>query len=215
MKKLILNRMFSLIAISALTIGCGSSSSKVKTKEPTPLEEPTSQAQSVIKEIPVDSGIVSQDVKVEVQSKDGKSSSELIVPAGTTFTDASGKKLETVTPKIIVAQDKGEKNEGKEKKRITQTKIKFTDKNGNKIIPTKPIDVKVKAPSGAKPGDEVKVSIPEGADKVPIEKKLIIFIVDENGFISIRLYPSVFKTSTVIVIVVEKDIPLTGATGGN
>ncbi len=209
-----ISRLFSIVVISTLTIGCGSSSSKPKIKEPTELP-PTPQAETVKKEIPTDAGVVSKDIKIEVKSKDGKAKSELIVPAGTAFTDASGKKLETVTPKVTVTQDKGEKSEAKEKKLITQTKIKLTDKNGTKIIPTKPIDVKVKAPSGAKPGDEVKVSIPDGADKAPGQKKLVIFIVDEDGFISVRIFPEVFKNMTVVVIIVEKEIPLTGATGGN
>ena len=198
----------SVVCISTIILGCGGSSSTSKTKEPTELT-PTNQAETVKKEIPTDAGVVSEDTKVEVKSKDGKASSELTVPAGTAFTDASGKKLETVTPKITVTQDKGEKSEDKEKKIITQTKIEVTDKNGTKIIPTKPIDVKVKAPSGAKPGDEVKVSIPEGADKAPGQKKLVIFIVDENGFISVRIFPEVFKSITVILIIVEKDIPIT------
>ncbi len=209
-----ISRLFSLIAISALTIGCGSSSSTVKTKEPTPLAQ-TNQAETVKKEIPTDGGVVSEEIKVKVTSKDKTATSELTVPAGTAFTDASGKKLETVTPKVSLTQDKGEDSGGKEQKLITQTKINLTDKSGAKIIPTKPLDVKVKAPSGAKPGDEVKVSIPDGTNKTPGQKKLVLFIVDENGFISIRIFPKVFQNTTVVLIIIEKDTPLTGATGGN
>ena len=201
--------LFLLIVASTLIIGCGSTSKK-NTSEPVELT-PTNQAQTTTKEIPTNAGVTSQETTIEVESKDETATSELTIPAGTAFLDASGQQLESVTPQISLTQDKKDTKE----KLLAQTKLKFTDKNGNKIIPTEPFDIKVKAPSGAKPGEEVKVSIPTDATKVPTHEKLVIFIVDANGFISIRLFPNVFKNSTVILIIIEKEIPLTGATGGN
>ena len=209
MTKQRINNILLLITISILIIGCGSSSTE-NLSEPIELSQ-TNQSQTVIKEIQTNAGVTSQETTINVDSKDGIATSELTIPAGTAFLDASGQQLESVTPQISLTQDKKDTKE----KLIAQTKLKFTDKNGNKIIPTEPFDIKVKAPNGAKPGEEVKVSIPTDATKVPTHEKLVIFIVDANGFISIRLFPNVFKNSTVILIIIEKEIPLTGATGGN
>ena len=214
MTKKTITSLFSIVAITALTIGCGSSST-TKAQEPTALVAPTAQVQTVEENLTVNAGVVSQETIITVNSKDGTATSEVTVPAGTTFTDASGKKLETVVPQVSLSQDVGAKSEETEQKLITQTKIEITDQTGTKIIPSEPMDVKVKAPSGAKPGDEVNVSIPENASKTPGQEKLVIFIVDANGFITVRLFPDVFKNTTVILIIVERTIPLTGAEGGN
>ena len=79
----------------------------------------------------------------------------------------------------------------------------------------------MKAPSGSKPGDKVRVDMPDGAtvskrDRVNLEK-VIIVTVGADGYINITILPEIFKNLTVIVIIIERvtTIPITGGLGGN
>ena len=96
----------------------------------------------------------------------------------------------------------------------------MTDEKGNKIIPTKPLKVTIKAPNGSKPGDKVKVDIPNdiiGTSKKIFQEKLVILIVDMNGNITFTVTPQAFKKLTIILIIIEKitTIPVTGGAGGS
>jgi protein involved in polysaccharide export with SLBB domain len=77
----------------------------------------------------------------------------------------------------------------------------------------------MKAPSGTKPGDKVRVDIPDGAiaSKKTVQDKLVIFVIGANGNIHITILPEVFKRLTVVVIIVERIsfVAITGGTGGN
>jgi len=201
--------VLSVITASTLMLGCGSSSATPN--EPTEIAA-TQQANTQTESLPMDGNVTSGDITVTATTQDERSESTITVPAGTGFTDQAGNKLENVVPKVAVTQDKSSTSTTAEVTNKTQTKIELTDENVNSIVPTKPVDVKVKAPTGTKPGDEVRVSIPDDAGKV---EKLVLFIVDAKGYISVRLYPNVFKKQTVILIVIEVAVPVTGGEGGN
>jgi biopolymer transport protein ExbD len=95
--------------------------------------------------------------------------------------------------------------------------LKLVDKDGNKIIPSKPVTIAMQAPAGSKPGDEVKVDLPDGATASKRAEKLIVVVVGADGNIHVTLIPQIFKDFTVILIVIKKivTVPVTGGAGGN
>jgi len=204
MKKQIVNTFVSLVTVALLMVGCGSSSENTATTEPTAITTHSNEASTSSETLTMNGGVVAQDVVITTATKDKKSDSTVTVPAGTTFTDKDGKALDSVTPTLAVTQDKSSKSSSTSVTDKTQTEIKLTDENGNPIAPSEPVTVKVKAPGNAQPGEEVSVSIPDDATKADGQKKLVIFIVDANGYISVKLFPAVFKKHTVILIIIEK-----------
>jgi len=220
MTKKIIGTMLSLATITTLMVGCGGSSSSsttTTTEEPTALTSgnttSTGTASTTLDAKQIDAGVVTAPVAVTATTTDGTSTATATVATGTSFTDANGAALDNVTPKLAVTQDKGTETTATETTNIVQTEVALTDATGNKIIPSEGITVKVKAPSGAQPGDSVNVSIPTDASKATGQQKLLVFIVAADRTISVFLAPDVFKNETRILIIIEKIIPVTGATG--
>ena len=204
--------VLSVITVSTLMLGCGSSSATQT--EPVEIEA-TQQADTNTTTLAMNGAVVAHDVVITATTQDNKNDSTVTVPAGTKFTDKDGKALDSVTPTLALTQDKSENTQNTSLTKKVQTKIKLTDDKGNQIVPSEPITAKVKAPGNAKPGDKVSVSIPDDATKADGQKKLVIFIVDADGYISVKLFPAVFKKKTVILIIIEKVTQTTGGEGGN
>jgi len=162
--------------IMFIFIGCGSNSSDGVVSTKYKLSESEFS----------DDGTIKRDLKVDLSDK-----MSLKVPEGTKLTDENGNVV-TTPPVIELAQsDSGE------------AKIKFSDENGNKLIPTEPVEMSIKAPDGAKAGDKVKLDIPEAEDSSAKRlNKLTLYIVDENGFINVVILPNVFKRMDVVAVVV-------------
>lgn len=208
--------LVSIIAISTLMIGCGGSSSTTPAvTEPVAdtgvIAGQTQTDNTTLDATQINAGTVSKDIELVVETVDKAATSTATIKAGTQFLDANGDILADVVPKIALTQKKGESATATETTKSVQTEINFTDANGNKITPTQAVEVKVKAPEGSKAGDEVQLSIPDAAEKGTGQQKLVIFIVDANGFLTVRILPDAFKNLTVIVIIVEKRTPVTGA----
>jgi len=134
-------------------------------------------------------GKIKKDIEVNLLSKDKKPILVLKVPKDTKLVDKNGEIAKN--PKIkLTKRDSGE------------NQIKIEDENGNKVIPTKPVEVKIKAPEEAKEGDSVEVDIPETQKekKSNYFNKIKSFKVGKKGFISIELSPGIFKKFDIITI---------------
>ena len=205
-----ISSLLSIVAISTLTIGC--ESSNTTEKEPTEITTPTASGttSSTLNSSQISAGVITIPVTISVTTTNNTSTATVTLAEGTAFTNSDRNTLNNVIPKLELTQETGSSNVTQ----TVQTKIKLTDVTGNKIIPTEAVKVMIKAPSNAKPGDEVKVSVPNGASKSTTQEKLINFIVDANGFITITIAPEVFKNFLVILIIIEKTT-VTGLQGGN
>jgi len=158
------------------------------------------------------SGKVTKETVIPIKNDKNEEVVNAIIPEETEFQDINGTKI-TEPPKIEVIQE--------ENSNTVQTKLNIIDEKGNKVIPTKPINLKVKAPSGTKAGDEVQVVIPDGAqiiEKMNAEK-IVYPTVGKDGFIKIKIEPIVFKKVNIIKIAISKKkkptTPITGGAGGN
>lgn len=163
MRKQIIGTMLSVVTFTAFMTGCGNGSSTPVQTEPAALTSgnivanQTGTETVTLNSSQINAGVLTTDVALTTTTKDTKSTSTLTIPSGTSFTNESGEALTNVTPKLAATQKKGKETTSSETTNIVQTEIKLTDTNGNKIIPTEAMTVKVKAPEGAKPGDEVQV----------------------------------------------------------
>jgi hypothetical protein len=216
---------FVLLAIF-LIAGCGGGGgSSDAEKRPTLNEDNIVNTSTEEKKFEADEfsgGVIQKDVEVVVKSDKGEETAKTVIPAGTEFKDEAGKVVEVAPTFAVVQKESVEetvKDGKKTTKNVVKTELKFTDKDGKKIIPSEPVTVTMKAPAGSKPGDEVLVDIPDGAtiSKKTIQEKLTLVIVDENGNINVTVTPHVFEGQDVVVIVVQRKIVAiyTGGTGGN
>lgn len=222
MNKKLFSRMLFVTIFSLLVLGCGDSSSNPPATEATEPErlndnvviaDQTQTETQTIDDTKIGAdGVLTEEVEVKVSTVDNTAQSIVTIPQGNAFEDENGTIQTNVTPKIEVIQKKGKETTNTNVEYSVETEIKITDVEGKKIIPTEPVIVKIKAPANAKPGDEVRLSIPEGAEKADGQEKLVVFIVDQNGFLTIRVFPQVFRNFTVVLIVLVKDVPLDQAT---
>lgn len=208
--------LLSIVAISALTIGCGSSSATPVQAEPSEVTAPTATGTTTttLTSSQINAGVTTTPVTVSVTTTDNQGTADVTLATGTAFEDVNGTKLENVTPSLNVVQEVGSSTENSSTTKTVQTTIKLTDAQGNKLVPTEAVTVKIKAPSNAKPGDEVRVSVPDGVNSSTKQEKLIIVIVAADGTISFAILPNVFRGQTAILIIVEKTT-VSGAAGGN
>jgi hypothetical protein len=212
--------ILTIFSIGAI-VGCGSSGSKDVRKRTSINTDGIIMESTAHANVKLADSVITDDVTIAAKNNNQKKVVEAVIPGGTEFRDSEG---ELATPTVSLVQQEGKaeavKDGKKEVKKVAKAEIKITDENGKKIIPSKPVEVKVKAPNGAKPGEKVYVDIPDGAS---IEKdtlkqeKLQLVTVGQDGYISIMVPPQMFESMTVIVIIIEKVItqPITGATGGN
>ena len=216
---------FVLLAIF-LIAGCGGGGgSSDAEKRPTLNEDNIVNTSTEEKKFEADEfsgGVIQKDVEVVVKSDKGEETAKTVIPAGTEFKDEAGKVVEVAPTFAVVQKESVEetvKDGKKTTKNVVKTEIKFTDKDGKKIIPSEPVTVIMKAPAGSKPGDEVLVDIPDGAtiNKKTIQEKLTVVIVDENGKVTVTIYPHVFEGQDVVMIFIEKKLVAiyTGGSGGN
>jgi len=207
--------------------GCGSSGSSHST-EPRPALNEDNIVSSVVEEVKLDNkvveGVAVDDIVVVVESpKDGKVI-ETVIPAETEFRYENGELVEAPPVVKIVQKESVAENakDGKvEIKDVSKVEIKIEDPNGKIVIPSKPVEVKLKAPKNAKPGSRVRVDVPDGAlikNKIEsIKNKLMVVVVGDDGYIHLTIVPETFKRLKVVVIIVEAVIekPITGGAGGN
>lgn len=211
-----MGKLLSIITLSVLTIGCGGGggSSSSTTTEPTVITTPESNGSktTTLSSSEINAGVVSKDVIITSTTSDNLSRSLLTIPSGTAFTDENGTTLTNVNPKVELGQQTDSSSTTTEKVYSVQTEVKITDTQGNKIVPTEAVEVKIRAPKNSRPGDLVSLSIPDGAEKGTDQQKLVIFMVDANGFLTVKIFPRVFRNLLVIVIIIQKRIPFDQAT---
>jgi len=209
-----ISSLLSIFAISILIIGCGSSNTTEK--EPTEITTPTSRGtiSNTLDSSQISEGVITDDVTISVATSDNKSTATVTLTDGTKFTDLNGNELDNVFPKLELDQAIGDLAANSNVTQKVQTKIELTDADGNRIIPTKAVTLKIKAPSNAKPGDKVKVSVPNSTSKSTTQEKLIIITIDENGFVTVTIFPELFGDLLVVIIIIEQPT-VTGAEGGN
>ena len=172
-----------------------------------------------------DDGVVKEDIVVEATAKNKETEEEVKlvevkIPAETEFTDEKGEALDTPPVIEIEAQETEEKIVKNDKvtatKNVVETNIEIKTKDGGAAIPSEPITTKVKLPEDAKVGDKVKVELPDGVEVDKNAKllspRLITITLKKTGYLTITIQPNVFKKSTVVKIVIEKEkyTPVTG-----
>jgi len=158
-------------------IGCGSNSSSSEVDRAISTKYRLSEGEFS------DEGVVEKDLKVDLSID-----ISLKISEGTKFLDENGD-IVTTSPIIELV-----------KSNLKDIKIKFKDKNENRLIPTEPIDILIKAPDGAQVGDMVELDILETKSEYGKRvDKSTLYIVDESGFIDILIYPNLFKGRDVEV----------------
>jgi hypothetical protein len=217
--------LITLFAIF-LIIGCGGSSGSSNIEKRPQLNENNivsiATQEMELTENQFSDGVVIENVIITAQT-DGIDTVTATISEETEFVNDKGEAITAPPVVALVQQESTEEivKEGKvTTKNVVKAELKLVDKDGNKIIPSKPMEIVMKAPSGTKPGDKVRVEIPDGAtaSKKTVQEKLIIVVVGADGNIHITILPEVFKKLTVIVIIVERSlppVPITGGTGGN
>ena len=205
--------------------GCGGSSSSSNIEKRPQLNENNivsiATQEMELTENQFSDGVVIENVIITAQT-DGVDAVTATISEETEFVNDKGEAITAPPVVALVQQESTEEivKEGKvTTKNVVKAELKLVDKDGNKIIPSKPMEIVMKAPSGTKPGDKVRVDIPDGAiaSKKTVQDKLVIFVIGANGNIHITILPEVFKRLTVVVIIVERIsfVAITGGTGGN
>ncbi len=161
-------------------IGCGSSSNTNSNDNGVV----SSEYKLVNSEISED-GTVKKDIEVDLADK-----TKLKLPEGTKLTNEDGDYVSTSPIVKLFKYDSG------------KIELKFEDENGNKLVPTEPVEVSIKAPDGAKAGDKVKLDVPSAEDKQKRQNKLTLYIVDANGYLNVLIFPDIFKKFNVVAFVV-------------
>ncbi len=217
------------LSVLLLMSGCGSSSSS-ENQQPTLNEEnivSVRDVSTVLSEESFANGVLEEELTISLDSTDDDQEelAAVTLPSGTQFVTEEGVVLQKPPVLQIVQQASStttrESATEDKTSNVVKGEIKFVDQEGNKIIPTEPVEISMAAPAGSKPGDEVRVEIPDGVDKATGQSKLTLFIVDRDGNIRVIVAPQVFETLDVVVIIIEKIVvevsaePLTGAEGAN
>jgi len=159
----------------------------------------TAESNESISQVNFQEGLITKDITIDVKTEDEELLGSIILKKDTQFEDKNGVAV-TETPILHVDFVK--------KEETMVSRVKFTDKKGNVITPTKAFKVLLKAPAGAEPGDQVKVEVPDNTN-IQIQKT-IIRIVDANGFLFIEITINDNKNATV-----EITITLLGNTATN
>nr|MCH9740008.1 hypothetical protein [Campylobacterota bacterium] len=210
-----------------LISGCGSSSSTADETLSLNENNITSSVTEVktLDEEEFSDGVVQHDIEIPVESNDVVVSI-INVSEGTQFLDSDGEVV-TEAPKLVMLQRQSSSTttttEESTTTNIAKNEFSFVTEEGEKLVPTEPVTIAMAAPAGAKPGEKVRVEMPDdGVEKAEGQEKLTFFIVDANGNINVVVFPQAFETLDVVVIIIERVIvavlvePLTtGAEGGN
>jgi len=186
MKKQIVNTFVSLVTVVIFMVGCGGSSSATPTASSTQAE-----VSNPIPTANIESGEVSTDTVIPVKAKDGKTElATVTLVAGTKFTNSTTNETITETPKLVVKAEKSTE---------ARTEVSFILDDGTKVIPTEPVKISIPAPAGAKAGDKVEIDVADGitADT----SKLTLFMVGNDGRISLFIAPRVFRGANVYVVI--------------
>lgn len=179
------NKWLKLIAIfigASFLVGCGESSQYSTTE---------ASGSEVIDNSVFDenSGAVVKDTTLDINN----TQTTISIQEGTSFIDEDSN-LVTQPPVVNVKVEKNIVD--------TQAELQIVSSEGEKVIPTEPIEVSVPVPDGVKPGDTVQVEVPDDS-KLSSEEKLILIVVDKDGKVSIVVAPDIFQDRTVVLIVVE------------
>jgi len=142
-----------------------------------------------VKSFDVSTGAVTEDVKIE----SSKTGTTMEIASGTVFQDAEGNAI-TEAPKAEVVVEKSTSE--------AKTVIDFTTADGTKVIPTESVVISVPAPEGAKAGDTVQIEVPDDGS---IQSKLIFVVVKADGTVDVRVFPSAFRKTIVIVVKTKTD----------
>jgi len=168
MKKIV--QIFCVLIVSVFVIGCQgnidcNSSSTV-----------VAELNEKIPETNFQQGLITKDTTIKVETEDKKLLSTVTIKKDTQFENKDGIAI-TEIPSISVKTTQLEET--------SNSTIKFTNRKGEVVAPNKPFKVAIKAPTNAKVGDRVKIGIPDGSSTQI--QKVIIRVVDKNGFISVEI----------------------------
>jgi hypothetical protein len=220
MYKLKIKILIALFLIS----GCGGGSSSSNIEKRPQLNKnniiSTVNQEVELSESQFSDGVVIENVTIATQTDNDVDTVATTISEGTEFVDD---KEETITtpPTVAIAQQESSEDVVKEgevtTKSVVKTELKLVDKDGNKMIPSKPVEIVMKAPSGTKPGDEIRVDIPTGTttNKEAVSEKLVFVVVGADGNVYVKIVPQIFRNLTVIVIIIERTSPPTPITGGS
>jgi len=184
MKKTTKLLIVSILAIG-LFVGCTGEASST----PTVVKIEATQAIDVTAFDSNGTGAVTKNTEI----KAGNTGATMAISEGTVLEDIEGNAIqEAPTAKVKV-----EKSATKVK-----TTLNFETADGKKVIPAESVVMSVPAPTGAKPGDKVKIEVP---DDGTITQKFITIIVKADGTVDIRIFPKAFKKTIVIVVLIIVD----------
>jgi len=179
-------QIFYILLLSSLLLGCHSnedcscSSSTV-----------IADLNESISETNFQQGLIIKETTIEVKTEDKELLTTVTMEEDTQFEDTNGVAV-TKAPRLVVNTTQEED--------ITKSVMKFNNATGEEVVtPTKPFKVGMKAPTGAKPGDRVKVEIPNG-NSTQIQK-IIIRVVDKNGFVFFEITINDRKNSVVVITI--------------
>ncbi len=221
------NRKVLILFLVLLINGCGSTSMderEVELGEEQLLS--STDVSTTFSEESFTDGTISKDIIIPITSTDGREEGlgSVAISSGTQFTDEEGEVVDNA-PTLTLLQSESsttiKENEASKTSQVVKSELKFSDKDGNKIIPTEAVEITMPAPRGSKPGDEVTVEIPNGDIEGEETQKLTLFIVDKDGNIRLVVLPHVFESLDVVIVIVERVVvltvvqPLTGAEGSN
>jgi len=214
--------LITLFAIF-LIIGCGGSSSSSNIEKRPQLNENNivsiATQEMELTENQFSDGVVIENVIITAQT-DGVDAVTATISEETEFVNDKGEAITAPPVVALVQQESTEEivKEGKvTTKNVVKAELKLVDKDGNKMIPSKPVEIVMKAPSGTKPGDEIRVDIPTGTttNKEAVSEKLVFVVVGADGNVYVKIVPQIFRNLTVIVIIIERTSPPTPITGGS
>jgi len=175
-------QIFSIFLLSIFIIGCnGEEDCNCPSPVPTDVNKTISEAN-------FQEGLITKETTLEVKTADNEILTLVTLQEGTQFEDANGV---AITEIPILSVNVIRKN------RTSISTIKFFDKNGNALVPTKPVKLAIQPPLTANAGDQIQLNV---ADNSNIQiQKTIIRIVDENGLILIEVVFNDNQNATLII----------------
>ena len=182
MKRKIIQGFFILL-VSSFIFGCNSN-------DDCNCSSVVAEIKETISETNFEEGLVTTETTIKIETEDEELLSTVTLAEDTQFEDKNGVAI-TETPLLVVKSTKEEDS--------STATIKFVDSKGDIVKPTKSFRVGIKAPANANPGDTVKVEVPDnGHTQI---QKIIILIVDKNGFVFFNVtINDNEKTTTVIIL---------------
>ena len=181
-------QIFFILLVSSLLLGCHSNEDCSCSSSSTVIAD----LNESISETNFQEGLIIKEITINVETEDQELLTTVTVKEDTQFEDTNGVAI-TEAPRLVVNTTQEEDS--------TKSVIKFINVTGEEVVtPTKPFKVGIKAPAGTNPGDRVKVEIPDGSSTQI--QKIIIRVVDQNGFIFFEITINDRKNAVVVITII-------------